>query len=730
MALEGYPVFVATDATALEGGRIYLGVPNADPETSPIGAFWDADLTVPAAMPLLTSGGVIVRDGAPANVYAAQPYYSIRVRDRTGRVVWYKPEAGGNTPSTRLSFPIPGGPPGDPGSTGPADNTYTSYAALLASDKARKSARLVGDTDVPAQPDGNFTVVDGAWVRQKAASTTYGKRRTDESLPVTLAYLGVPNSTGDVSAQLRQAVADANGDPTIKSVLADANATYRKDGPLTLDVSFDGQGSTLRGLSNGPQGIIAASGASGIRWVNFTTLSAATDRDTAYQSPGIVIGDQGLPQVVDVWLENIVVDGVEAGKGPGGVAFWFANLRNLRGIGLIARNSKADGFHFVHGARHCVLVAPIAENVGDDAFPVISYRSSGLMCEDIHFISPYAFQPGSRGCSVVGGRDVYYHNPRIDRSAAAAVYFNSEDAFDTYGVLNAHVTGLKATNCVQGGGATGGAGFENPVIFMGGRSGSDFVDGYTIQRTAADCSVSGDVLGVGPRVSYGATVGGIRSRLDVDLEGITGKPGVFINGQDADVRMTGRGIGGVPIVLDAAASGRILIHDSKIDSARTANPPADVNVLLGNAANVSELRLDRCQFDNSSGTLVNTDSGFDLNKLRYNAVKINGVEKGKDCASATVTVASGWATDDARAFLYADGTIRLVGMMRNGTDPLMLTLPAGYRPAMFLTGQAIKDAKAVGITVNPNGEVRVIGGGTGPGDAGVVYLNMSFPGAG
>jgi len=648
--------------------------------------------------------------------------YDLEYRDPTGVSI-----------KVLSNVPMTTGPGGATGSTGPADNTYTSYAALLASDKARKSARLVGDTDVPAQPDGNFTVVDGAWVRQKAASTTYGKRRTDESLPVTLAYLGVPNSTGDVSAQLRQAFADASGDPTIKSVVADANATYRRDGPLTCDFGFDGQGSILRPLSNGPQGLMVPGGTSGIRLANFIALSASTERSGFNEYNGVSIGDQGQPVITDLVLENIRVEGVEAGKGTGGVGFWFANLRNLRGYNLIARNTKADGIHFVHGARHCVLVGAICENVGDDAFAVISYRPSGLMCEDIHFISPYAFQPGSRGCSVVGGRDIYYHNPRIDRSAAAAVYFNSEgtDVYDTYGVLNAHVVGLKATNCVQGGGATtSNPGFENPVIFVGGRDGFDNVDGYTIQRTAVGCSVEGDVAGVGPRVSYGAVVGGVRSQLDVDMEGITGKPGVLINGQDADVRLTGRGIGGVCGVLSAAASGRILYRDGKIDSARTANPDSDVNILLEAASNVTEFRIERCEFNNSSANLVNTDSGFDLNKLRYNAVKINGVEKGKDCASATVTVASGWATDDARAFLYADGTIRLVGMMRNGTDALMLTLPAGYRPAMFLTGQAIKDAKAVGITVNPNGEVRVIGGGTGPGDAGIVYLNMSFPGAG
>lgn len=62
-----------------------------------------------------------------------------------------------------------------PGATGPANNTYTSYAALIASDPARRYAYLVGDTDNPPRPDGiytNPTAQPGAWTRQREAPTT------------------------------------------------------------------------------------------------------------------------------------------------------------------------------------------------------------------------------------------------------------------------------------------------------------------------------------------------------------------------------------------------------------------------------------------------------------------------------------------------------------------------------------------------------------------------------
>lgn len=62
------------------------------------------------------------------------------------------------------------GPQGTPGL--PA-NTYTSYAALQASDPSRKYAYLVGDTDSPPRPDGAFvntTGQTGQWAPRNAAA--------------------------------------------------------------------------------------------------------------------------------------------------------------------------------------------------------------------------------------------------------------------------------------------------------------------------------------------------------------------------------------------------------------------------------------------------------------------------------------------------------------------------------------------------------------------------------
>lgn len=85
-------------------------------------------------------------------------------------------------PNTVLSFdhggnpiakPIGSFPPGPPGR---ADNTYSSYTEMQASDPRRASARLVGDTDVPPHPDGpynNPTQTIGGWVPQTAEGVSY-----------------------------------------------------------------------------------------------------------------------------------------------------------------------------------------------------------------------------------------------------------------------------------------------------------------------------------------------------------------------------------------------------------------------------------------------------------------------------------------------------------------------------------------------------------------------------
>ena len=77
-----------TNGSPLDDGYVYIGTANANPETSPIAIYWDDAGTIPAAQPLRTLNGYIVRSGTPARVYTAADDFSMTVKDRQGRVVF------------------------------------------------------------------------------------------------------------------------------------------------------------------------------------------------------------------------------------------------------------------------------------------------------------------------------------------------------------------------------------------------------------------------------------------------------------------------------------------------------------------------------------------------------------------------------------------------------------------------------------------------------------------
>ena len=84
-----FPLFLARGGYPLDGGNVYLGEVGEDPEIAPVDAFYDEALTVPAAQPLRTIAGLLVRDGDPVFVYVAEDGFSIRVRDADGAEVFY-----------------------------------------------------------------------------------------------------------------------------------------------------------------------------------------------------------------------------------------------------------------------------------------------------------------------------------------------------------------------------------------------------------------------------------------------------------------------------------------------------------------------------------------------------------------------------------------------------------------------------------------------------------------
>lgn len=83
-----FPVFTGRDGQPLDEGRIYVGVANQDPITNPVALFWDEALSIPAAQPVVTSGGYPVFVGSPAKLYTNAAAVSVRVLDGAGALVY------------------------------------------------------------------------------------------------------------------------------------------------------------------------------------------------------------------------------------------------------------------------------------------------------------------------------------------------------------------------------------------------------------------------------------------------------------------------------------------------------------------------------------------------------------------------------------------------------------------------------------------------------------------
>jgi len=91
------PYWLDARGALIDGGQIYVGVADGDPETDPVQLYWDSALTIFAEQPLKTIGGLIVNGVVPASVFLAEADYSMRVRDENDVQVFYSPSIFVNT---------------------------------------------------------------------------------------------------------------------------------------------------------------------------------------------------------------------------------------------------------------------------------------------------------------------------------------------------------------------------------------------------------------------------------------------------------------------------------------------------------------------------------------------------------------------------------------------------------------------------------------------------------
>ena len=94
-----YPIFTDRDGSPLDAGYLYFGVAGLNPETNPIQVYYDVNLTQPAAQPLRTANGYVMRNGSPALIYA-NDQFSVTVRDKKSQLVIYSPVGFGIAPGS------------------------------------------------------------------------------------------------------------------------------------------------------------------------------------------------------------------------------------------------------------------------------------------------------------------------------------------------------------------------------------------------------------------------------------------------------------------------------------------------------------------------------------------------------------------------------------------------------------------------------------------------------
>lgn len=91
MQINPFDYFSDQKGEALDEGYVWIGQANKDPRQFPIPVYFDAALTIPAAVPLRTNAGYIVRGNSPTLLYIGGNY-SILVQDKKGRQVYYVPD--------------------------------------------------------------------------------------------------------------------------------------------------------------------------------------------------------------------------------------------------------------------------------------------------------------------------------------------------------------------------------------------------------------------------------------------------------------------------------------------------------------------------------------------------------------------------------------------------------------------------------------------------------------
>jgi len=178
------PNFLDARGMLMDGGYIYVGIADGDPQVDPINLFWDTALTIPATQPLRTLGGYIVNGVTPASVFCSESDYSMRSEDNNNTLVFYSPSVFTDTAAFQ-----------------PASAELTAIAALTGTTFGRNlltlpnSAALATATGIPAPLPLAGGTVTGNILRQGAGVYPYWNDPAMTGGRIFLTAAGDPDPT-------------------------------------------------------------------------------------------------------------------------------------------------------------------------------------------------------------------------------------------------------------------------------------------------------------------------------------------------------------------------------------------------------------------------------------------------------------------------------------------------------------------------------------------------------
>lgn len=229
------PIFLDGRGALLDAGYIYIGTAGADPEVpaNRLSLFWDKALTIPAAQPLRTLGGVIVNGANLGFVYFAQADFSMVIRDADAQLVAYLPTA---LDQGVVSYQ-------------PLDSDLTAIAALATTSFGRSALTLADAASLRALGGlGAASLLAVATAAEYRANVANRVLTTDQvwaaAAPVPLAQAGGTVAV-DLSTGLNFTLAMSNGPWTL-----DNPQNSRPGAEGSIEITQDATGGRVLSFGN------------------------------------------------------------------------------------------------------------------------------------------------------------------------------------------------------------------------------------------------------------------------------------------------------------------------------------------------------------------------------------------------------------------------------------------------------------------------------------------------